>query len=94
MKNLNPNYKVPCRNTFGNSILNKLYEKIHEQNSSMVSNSSVLVLDVWKNKQKIEKYVVGLVHNANGERSSLNSWDLTQQGDTDVALKKSCRRGY
>ncbi|XP_051156204.1 uncharacterized protein LOC127278512 [Leptopilina boulardi] len=87
VKKLNPDYRPPCRNTLSNTILDKLYVKVRKENSLSVSDSSVLILDGWKNKSKNEKYVASILHNATGERVFLDSWDFTQERETGVALK-------
>lgn len=85
-RSLNPNYKPPSRKTLSTSILNKVYEDILKKDSFKQDEKCVLVLDGWKNKSANEKYVVGILDNANGDRIFLNSWDFTEIPETGLAL--------
>lgn len=65
---LNPNYIPPTRKTLSSSLLDKTYNEVIKRNSTKVNEKSVFLLDGWKNSSKNEKYVVGIIHNAHGER--------------------------
>ena len=82
-----PNYTPPSRHFLNTSLLDIVYADILNRNSSLVDENSVLLLDGWKNSSKNEKYVVGLIHNVNGEKIFLNSGDFTEKSKTALALK-------
>lgn len=55
-------------------------------NSCIRNEHSVLLLDGWKNTAKNEKYVVGILHNALGEKLFLHCWDFTDKSETASSL--------
>lgn len=86
VKHLNSDYIPPSAKRLSGSLLDAVNEKIINMKLTRVDKKSVLLVDGWKNKSKNEKYVVGIIHNANGEKFFLNSWDFTETSETGDSL--------
>lgn len=88
MTKLKPDYKPPSRKYLSNNLLNSIHDKIKKDQKSQLNNTeSVLLIDGWKNSVANTKNVVCTIHNAtDGKQYFLDSYDLTGESETAVAL--------
>lgn len=89
IKKLRPAYKLPTRKTLSTTFLDKVYEKVNAE-QAQIDSHSVLLIDGWKNCSSNTKNVVSILHNTNGKRMFLNSFDFSGVKETGDALTKLC----
>lgn len=84
---LDPTYKPPSRHYLADSLVDRIYNKIREENKKQLDKTnSVLLLDGWKNSSNNTKNVTAVLHNVKtGTRIFLESFDITGKSE-DAAL--------
>jgi hypothetical protein len=79
IKYLRPAYKIPCRQTLSNTILNKTHDKmmIEQKYSSPVQ--ATLMIDGWKQDATGKKYTAALLktHDIEQKEIFLTAFDYT-----------------
>lgn len=77
---------LPSRKVLSTTLLDEVYNSCLIETKNSLSSESVLVIDGWKNSSTNSKTVVTIIHNANGDISFVNAWNLSTEAKTAEKL--------
>lgn len=80
IKALNPGYKLPDRKTISNSLLNKCFDNLVQQEHCEKTEKATLLIDGWKNEANNIKQVVAMIKiRPSGKELLLKAYDLSRE---------------
>lgn len=91
IQELRPAYSVPCSKTLSGSLLNSVHEEIVKTDRANVGETSVMLIDGWKNSSNNTKQVVTILHSVGGQCCFLDSYDITGNSETGEELYNICQ---
>lgn len=75
---LDPNYKIPCRQTVASSILDKCYFNAQARERCQQTEKATLISDGWKNDGNQTKLIVTMAKiRSTGKEILIKSYDLS-----------------
>lgn len=86
---LRPAYSPPSRKKIAGPLLDKVHQKIQNQNQNLIQkmdNEAVLLIDGWQNSSANRHNIVTMMATANDEKVFLESYDISESNETSVNL--------
>lgn len=89
MQALRPAYAIPNRKRIAGPLLDKVHQKIENQNLNLVrsmDNESVLLIDGWSNSSANHHYIVIMMATADDKKVFLESYNISETNETSLNL--------